>query len=90
MPLLVDALRASDDHTARFRAPDGSIITVQRMIGEYLADTGGAYIVSIHLPGERERDRIAAGDLAEAIARMRDLDIPGFLPDADAWQPTTP
>ena len=90
MPLLVDALRASDDHTARYRAPDGSMITVHRMIGEYLADTSDAYVVSIYLPGERERDRIAAGDLAEAIARMRDLDIPDFQPDADAWQPDNP
>jgi hypothetical protein len=90
MPLLVDALRGSGDHVARYHASDGSIITVRRMIGQQVSDNTDAYVVSIHPPDQRERDLIASDDLAEAIARMRDLHIPGFQPDAAAWQPASP
>jgi hypothetical protein len=87
MALLVDALRASETGTASARAPDGTLVTVQRVIGREEPYSQESYTVRTQHGAAPPKDRFAAEHLLEAIQRMQRLGLTGFDPEFYGWQP---
>jgi hypothetical protein len=87
MPRLAEAIRASANESAHYRVDDGVTVLVERVIGQYVSDSEEGYAVSIQRSGERPAEWFDADDLEEAITRLRTLDLPGFAPESEGWQP---
>jgi hypothetical protein len=86
MALLAEAIRQSDAQSARWTAPDGTAVLVERVTGREGPFDQEEYAVRTQQPGEPPVARAAADNLPEALERMAALGIPGFDPAGTAWE----
>ncbi len=87
MPLLVDAIRASTNESARCRLEAGVNVLVKRVIGQFVSDSEEGYAVSVQYDDARPAETFDADDLAATLDVLRALRLPGFAPESDCWQP---
>ena len=87
MPRLAEAIRTSANESARYGTDDGVTVLVERVIGQFVSDSEEGYAVSVQRGDARPIERFDADDLAEAMARLRTLHLPGFAPESEGWQP---
>jgi hypothetical protein len=87
MTRLAEAIRASANESARYRTDDGATVLVERVIGQFVPDSEEGYAVSVQRSDAHPVERFDADDLEEAMARLGTLDLPGFAPESERWQP---
>ena len=87
MALLAEAIRASDQQIARYRAADGYTVEVQRITGPETPYVQESYAVRIRRGDEAAQNLHDANDLVEALAYLHQLSTPGFAPDSTDWEP---
>ena len=101
MPLLVDAIRASANGSARYDSDSDVRMLVKRPhgplnlaaygpwvpIGQFVSDSEESYAGSVQYDDARPVETYDAENLAATLDVLRSLRLPGLVPQSACWQP---
>ena len=87
MPLLAEAIRASDSQMARFDGDGDTAIVAQQIVGRQFGDDATSFAVHARYNGSVTR--FDAEDLLEAMRHLRDFGVPDAIVQGEGWQAAT-
>ncbi len=89
MASLAAALDVSALETAYYDASAACRIVVRKDLDGRTPDSPTKYVVTVQRGGGLPQSPLEAPDLEGALAQLRALNLPGFDPASDQWQPAT-